>query len=171
MCALRVVLITVMSITVVVAMYRDAQGLSEGGDFGKYSGGFDSSPSVGSFFRPLGIFQMFPIVIFAQALHPSAGAAVARVAVPRGHPCRTHGARCASDIPVIVQPIRDKNRAHMVFRYCFMATGILYCSAGVLVSLYFGDKVQNSANINWQYYNGGTLVVCSRARYALGARI
>lgn len=73
MCALRVILVTVMTTTVVIAMYRDAHGLSgDGGDFGTYSGAFESSPSVGSFFRPLGIFQLFPIVIFAQALHPSA---------------------------------------------------------------------------------------------------
>jgi len=75
---------------------------------------------------------MLPIVVFANIYHHS--------------------------IPGLSAPVTDKTKLSMIFSTVFIFGFVAYTSIGSVVAFYFGDNVQQSANINWTDFHGSKLI-------------
>lgn len=91
------------------------------GYFGPYSGAFNTSPGIDAFFKFGGFIKFFPIVIFSQLMHTGARRVVGTPELRVSNDLRRAG------IPVLVQPMKNKDGARKVFGYAYMITGSFYC--------------------------------------------
>jgi amino acid permease len=53
------------------------------------------------------------------------------------------------NIPVISEPVEDKNQLHWIFLSTAILCLIGYTSIGIFVSLYYGTTIRSSCNLNW----------------------
>ena len=84
-------------------------------------------------FRPSGIFKMLPVLVFAHIFH--------------------HG------IPSLSQPVADKKQLRTIFQANCMFTTISYTFVGLLLGYVFGEQIEQSSNLNWKGFTGGTEVM------------
>lgn len=54
-------------------------------------------------------------------------------------------------VPGLIRPLSEENKRHIpaIFKYAVLTTASLYISTGIVCVLYFGDKVQQSVNLNF----------------------
>mmetsp|Transcript_22364 Transcript_22364/g.46359 ORF Transcript_22364/g.46359 Transcript_22364/m.46359 type:complete len:432 (-) Transcript_22364:2011-3306(-) len=81
-------------------------------------------------FKFNGFFRMFSVLVFTAIFHAA--------------------------IPVLSQPVADKKKLNGIFLDTFLITGALFWLLGYSVTTYFGHNVEQSANLNWATYVGGT---------------
>ena len=77
-----------------------------------------------------GLYKMLPIAVYANIFHHS--------------------------IPGLSSPVADKGGLSFVFGMTFAFGMLAYGLIGGTVSWYFGDAIDQSANLNWVGYHGGT---------------
>uniref|UniRef100_A0A7S4HPN4 Amino acid transporter transmembrane domain-containing protein n=1 Tax=Odontella aurita TaxID=265563 RepID=A0A7S4HPN4_9STRA len=77
-----------------------------------------------------GISRMMPVVVYAAIFHFS--------------------------IPSLAEEVTDKARVGEVFGLTFILCGTLYTFIGGIGAWYFGAGIEQSANLNWGPYHGGT---------------
>ena len=53
------------------------------------------------------------------------------------------------NVPVISEPVDDKSKLHWIYLATVFICFLGYCSIGIMVSIYFGDDIQSSCNLNW----------------------
>eukprot|EP00546_Thalassionema_frauenfeldii_P016594 CAMPEP_0178901756 /NCGR_PEP_ID=MMETSP0786-20121207/4218_1 /TAXON_ID=186022 /ORGANISM="Thalassionema frauenfeldii, Strain CCMP 1798" /LENGTH=402 /DNA_ID=CAMNT_0020572931 /DNA_START=323 /DNA_END=1528 /DNA_ORIENTATION=+ len=82
-------------------------------------------------FRPEGIHKMLPIIVFAHIYHHS--------------------------IPGLSHPVKDKRKLKQIFQATCFFTTIAYTAVGLVLGSAFGlEGIEQSSNLNWQNYQGGT---------------
>eukprot|EP00519_Triparma_laevis_P008143 CAMPEP_0182503332 /NCGR_PEP_ID=MMETSP1321-20130603/15133_1 /TAXON_ID=91990 /ORGANISM="Bolidomonas sp., Strain RCC1657" /LENGTH=479 /DNA_ID=CAMNT_0024708485 /DNA_START=47 /DNA_END=1482 /DNA_ORIENTATION=+ len=77
-----------------------------------------------------GLYKMLPIAVYANIFHHS--------------------------IPGLSSPVADKSKLSMIFGSTFAFGMIAYGLIGGVVAWYFGDSIDQSANLNWVGYHAGT---------------
>eukprot|EP00568_Trieres_chinensis_P006872 CAMPEP_0183299722 /NCGR_PEP_ID=MMETSP0160_2-20130417/6377_1 /TAXON_ID=2839 ORGANISM="Odontella Sinensis, Strain Grunow 1884" /NCGR_SAMPLE_ID=MMETSP0160_2 /ASSEMBLY_ACC=CAM_ASM_000250 /LENGTH=303 /DNA_ID=CAMNT_0025462021 /DNA_START=151 /DNA_END=1062 /DNA_ORIENTATION=+ len=81
-------------------------------------------------FRPSRLHKMLPIIVFATIYHHS--------------------------IPGLAHPVADKKKLRPIFVSTTIFCGLAYTFIGIVLGAVFGDKIEQSANLNWNSYRGGT---------------
>eukprot|EP01029_Cantina_marsupialis_P001520 TRINITY_DN1130_c0_g1_i1.p1 TRINITY_DN1130_c0_g1~~TRINITY_DN1130_c0_g1_i1.p1 ORF type:complete len:476 (-),score=109.16 TRINITY_DN1130_c0_g1_i1:702-2129(-) len=61
-------------------------------------------------------------------------------------------------IPTIANDVKNKKHVSPIFNTAFLLSGGLYLAVGVVVSLYFGDQIKSSCNLNWNSYTGPLII-------------
>ena len=84
-------------------------------------------------FRPSGIDKMLPIMVFAHIYHHS--------------------------IPGLSHPVADKKKLSGIFRATTVFSTIAYAFIGLVLGSAFGENVEQSSNLNWKGFTGGTAVL------------
>ncbi len=74
--------------------------------------------------------KMLPILVFATIYHHS--------------------------IPGLAHPVADKKKLSGIFLSTGLFSGAAYCFIGFILGSVFGDKIKQSANLNWKDFRGGT---------------
>ena len=87
-------------------------------------------PSGAELFRFQGFFCVFPIIVYSSLFH--------------------------NGIPVLSEPLNDKGNAGSMFRWTIMACFIIFWLLGFFIAYLFGEDVEQSANLHWNDYVGGT---------------
>ncbi|GMH77050.1 hypothetical protein TL16_g07278 [Triparma laevis f. inornata] len=82
-----------------------------------------------------GLYKMLPIAVYANIFHHS--------------------------IPGLSSPVKDKSKLSMIFGSTFAFGMVAYGLIGGVVAWYFGDSIDQSANLNWVGYHAGTGVQTS----------
>lgn len=59
-------------------------------------------------------------------------------------------------VPMIASEISDKLQVGRVFSITLFLCGIAFCLIGSVGAWYFGDRIEQSANLNWDEYHAGT---------------
>lgn len=90
-----------------------------------------SSGSDVPMFRPAGMHKMLPIVVFAMIYHHS--------------------------IPGLSHPVADKKKLSPIFISTTVFCALAYSLIGIVLGYAFGDNIEQSANLNWASYTGGTV--------------
>eukprot|EP00592_Proboscia_alata_P011496 CAMPEP_0194387006 /NCGR_PEP_ID=MMETSP0174-20130528/89551_1 /TAXON_ID=216777 /ORGANISM="Proboscia alata, Strain PI-D3" /LENGTH=340 /DNA_ID=CAMNT_0039176709 /DNA_START=187 /DNA_END=1206 /DNA_ORIENTATION=- len=91
----------------------------------------DVSPQAPSqFFNLKGIGKMLPILVFATIYHHS--------------------------LPGLAHPVGDKTKLRSIFRSTCVFSSASYAFIGCSLSILFGANVEQSSNLNWKNYSGGT---------------
>eukprot|EP01029_Cantina_marsupialis_P001521 TRINITY_DN1130_c0_g4_i1.p1 TRINITY_DN1130_c0_g4~~TRINITY_DN1130_c0_g4_i1.p1 ORF type:complete len:472 (-),score=87.58 TRINITY_DN1130_c0_g4_i1:445-1860(-) len=103
--------------------------LNGDGDFNDIN---HSQASEATFVDFSGFGQLLPVIGVAQILHHV--------------------------IPTIAADVKNKKQVSAVFNTAFFLTGILYLAIGLVVSLYFGDHIKSSCNLNWNSYTGPLII-------------
>lgn len=57
-------------------------------------------------------------------------------------------------VPALSDPVEDKKSLTKMFAIALLISFVAYALLGVVVALYFGDKVDSSSNLNWREYQG-----------------
>jgi len=57
-------------------------------------------------------------------------------------------------VPALADPVEDKKSLTKMFAIALVISFVAYALLGVVVALYFGDKVDSSSNLNWREYQG-----------------
>ncbi len=83
-----------------------------------------------SFVDFTGLYKMLPIAVYANIFHHS--------------------------IPGLSKPVGDKKRLGEIFGWTFAFGMVAYGLIGGVVAWYFGDGIDQSANLNFVSYHGGT---------------
>lgn len=83
-------------------------------------------------FRPAGIDKMLPIMVFAHIYHHS--------------------------IPGLAHPVADKKKLSGIYRSTTVFSTIAYAFIGLILGSAFGDNIEQSSNLNWKHFTGGTAV-------------
>ena len=83
-------------------------------------------------FRPAGIDKMLPIMVFAHIYHHS--------------------------IPGLAHPVADKKKLSGIYRSTTVFSTIAYAFIGLILGSAFGDNIEQSSNLNWKHFSGGTAV-------------
>eukprot|EP00602_Paraphysomonas_sp_CaronLab_P013815 CAMPEP_0185041578 /NCGR_PEP_ID=MMETSP1103-20130426/41073_1 /TAXON_ID=36769 /ORGANISM="Paraphysomonas bandaiensis, Strain Caron Lab Isolate" /LENGTH=417 /DNA_ID=CAMNT_0027581379 /DNA_START=297 /DNA_END=1550 /DNA_ORIENTATION=- len=58
-------------------------------------------------------------------------------------------------IPALSEPTIDKKQLSSIYASTLLCCYIAYTLIGVTLSLYFGDSIMSSSNLNWMDYDGG----------------
>jgi len=95
--------------------------------FGEVGGG---SHYDGRYFKWAGLHKMLPITVFANIYHHS--------------------------IPGLSAPVGDKTKLGWIFGLVFVFGFFAYTSIGSVVAYYFGDSIEQSANMNWSSFHANT---------------
>lgn len=77
-----------------------------------------------------GFYEMFSVLVYAAMFHNA--------------------------IPVLSEPVADKRTLNIIFRDGFVVCGAAFWVIGYVIAWYFGDHIEQSANLNWEYFVGGT---------------
>jgi amino acid permease len=83
-------------------------------------------------FRPSGIDKMLPIMVFAHIYHHS--------------------------IPGLSHPVADKKKLGGIFQSTTVFSTIAYALIGLILASTFGSGIEQSSNLNWKGFTGGTAV-------------
>lgn len=59
-------------------------------------------------------------------------------------------------IPVLSEPVADRRKLATIFQDAIIVVCIACWVLGAVVAHYFGDEIEQSANLNWSKYVGGT---------------
>lgn len=59
-------------------------------------------------------------------------------------------------IPTLIQPVSHKTKLPVMFMASLITTGLLYAAVGITVSVHFGAKTNEMANLNWVPYTDGS---------------
>lgn len=81
-------------------------------------------------FQPAGFHKVLPIVALANGFH--------------------------SAMPGLSHPVADKKKLGNIFQSTIFFTSLLYGLLGLVLGGVFGEYVEQSSNLNWQGYRGGT---------------
>lgn len=81
-------------------------------------------------FRLQGIYSMFSILVYSSLFH--------------------------NGIPVLSEPVANKKKLGGMFRTTLVLCSVLFWTLGYFVSSFFGHNVEQSTNLNWKDYVGGT---------------
>mmetsp|Transcript_29204 Transcript_29204/g.44149 ORF Transcript_29204/g.44149 Transcript_29204/m.44149 type:complete len:251 (-) Transcript_29204:55-807(-) len=84
-----------------------------------------------------GFHKMMPIMVYAAIFHFS--------------------------IPSLAKEVSRKSQLGNIFAMTFVLCGLLYTCIGAIGAWYFGGDVQQSVNLNWADYHGGTGEIFSDA--------
>jgi amino acid permease len=87
----------------------------------------DNEPEL---FQPSGFNKILPIVIMANLFHHS--------------------------IPGLAYPVAEKKKLGAIFKASIFFTASAYVVLGVLLGSVFGKGIEQSSNLNWQGFHGGT---------------
>jgi amino acid permease len=141
--ACRVLMVVFMTSTVAVAYYRTGTTYQPSSflDEAETSNPFDptssqdsvdealaSPSSSSSLWKWNGLHIILPIALFANIFHHS--------------------------IPSLSEPVRNKQSLHLIFLVTLLACSLAYTLIGVILTLYFGDAIRSSSNLNWMDYDG-----------------
>lgn len=83
-------------------------------------------------FRFSGISKMAPIMVFAHIYHHS--------------------------IPGLAHPVADKKKLNGMFRSTVVFSTLAYAFIGLVLCSAFGENIEQSSNLNWKRFTGGTAV-------------
>ena len=81
-------------------------------------------------FRIEGFYCVFPIIVYSSLFH--------------------------NGIPVLSEPIENKQKVGSMFRLTIMVCCLLFWLLGFSIANMFGEDVEQSANLHWNNYVGGT---------------
>jgi amino acid permease len=84
-------------------------------------------------FRPAGIHKMLPVMVFAHLYHHS--------------------------IPGLSHPVADKKKLGGIFQSTTVFSTIAYTFIGVILGSAFGSGIEESSNLNWKGFTGGTAIL------------
>lgn len=84
-------------------------------------------------FRPSGIHKMLPIMVFAHIYHHS--------------------------VPGLAHPVADKKKLGGIFQSTTIFSTIAYTFIGLVLGSAFGAGIEESSNLNWKGFTGGTAVM------------
>lgn len=93
-----------------------------------HGGALDPAP----IFRLSGVSKMAPILVFSHMYHPS--------------------------IPGLAHPVADKKQLGGIFRSTTVFCTIAYTFIGWVLVSSFGRDIEQSSNLNWKHFTGGTAV-------------
>lgn len=77
-----------------------------------------------------GFYSMFSILVYSALFH--------------------------NGIPVLSEPVADKKRLGDVFKATLVLCSVLFWTLGYFIANFFGHNVEQSTNLNWRDYVGGT---------------
>jgi len=97
-------------------------------DSAREEGFVEDAPMV----RLSGISKMAPVMVFAHIYHHS--------------------------IPGLAHPVADKEKLSGMFRSTTVFSTVAYACIGLILSSSFGGNIEQSANLNWKGFTGGTAV-------------
>jgi amino acid permease len=80
-----------------------------------------------------GAHKMLPIMVFAHIYHHS--------------------------VPGLAHPVADKKKLSAIFRATTIFSTIAYAFIGIILASTFGGSIEQSSNLNWKSFTGGTAVV------------
>lgn len=83
-------------------------------------------------FRPAGLDKMLPIMVFAHIYHHS--------------------------IPGLAHPVADKKKLNGIYRTTAVFSTVAYTFIGLVLGSAFGENMEQSSNLNWKHFTGGTAV-------------
>jgi amino acid permease len=123
--ACRVLMVTLMIGTVVVAYYRTGKTYVD-----------TSLPEEEQHPNELGtnlwnwegLHIILPVALFANIFHHS--------------------------IPSLSEPVNEKKSLHFIYMITLFCCYVAYTLIGVTLALYFGDSILSSSNLNWMDYDG-----------------
>lgn len=122
----RVVMVSVMVITCLIAQYR---GDNEFGFSTDRSGDFPSKSNVDAWkFEPSQMYYLLPVAAYAYIFHHS--------------------------VPSLADTAKDKQHLAHLFRTALVISMVAYMAVGTIVALYFGDAIDTTSNLNWGHYRG-----------------
>ena len=81
-------------------------------------------------FQISGLHKMLPIVVFALIFHHS--------------------------IPGLAHPVNDKTQLRPIFSYALVFSTVAYSLLGLTLGMAFGNNIEQSSNLNWNHFRGGT---------------
>ena len=84
-------------------------------------------------FRPKGLHKTLPIIVFATIYHHS--------------------------IPGLAHPVANKKKLSPIFISTTAFCGLAYSFIGFVLGSSFGDRINESSNLNWGSFRGGTGVL------------
>lgn len=87
-------------------------------------------PRGAELFRLEGFYCVFPIIVYSSLFH--------------------------NGIPVLSEPIEDKQKVASMFRWTIMVCCVIFWLFGFFIANLFGENVKQSANLQWNDYVGGT---------------
>jgi amino acid permease len=90
---------------------------------------FQEAPMI----RLAGAHKMLPIMVFAHIYHHS--------------------------VPGLAHPVADKKKLSGIFRATIIFSTIAYAFIGIILASTFGASIEQSSNLNWKSFTGGTAVV------------
>jgi amino acid permease len=90
----------------------------------------DKSTFDAPLFQPISLHKMLPIVVVANMYHHS--------------------------IPGLSHPVADKKKLGTIFQLTSVFTSIAYSLLGVVLGSAFGERIEQSSNLNWKYFHAGT---------------
>lgn len=126
------ILLSICRFLVIFLMIQTVRDAARHVDSGAvYFTDFDQSSSTGVTLVNLeGFYEMFSVLVFTAMFH--------------------------NGIPVLSEPVGDRTKLSQNFRDAILVV----CSAcwvlGAATASYFGDSIEQSANLNWNSYVGGT---------------
>lgn len=116
-------------IFLMIQTVRDAAKHRDGGAV--YFTDFDPSSSTGVTLVNLeGFYEMFSVLVFTAMFH--------------------------NGIPVLSEPVGDRTKLSQNFRDAILVVCSACWMLGAATASYFGDSIEQSANLNWNSYVGGT---------------
>jgi len=83
-------------------------------------------------FHPAGLDKMLPVMVFAHIYHHS--------------------------IPGLAHPVADKKQLSGIYRATTIFSTIAYAFIGLVLGSAFGEGIDQSSNLNWIHFTGGTAV-------------
>jgi hypothetical protein len=126
----RVVMLAVMVVTIVMAV-MNADEDPDGRPFGPLTPTQTiSENSSEAVFQLDRMYLLLPIAAYAMVFHHS--------------------------IPALSHPVKDKLQLGGIYTAAILFCFVAYTAIGLVVSLYFGDKILTSSNLNWSSYIGSS---------------
>eukprot|EP00567_Pseudictyota_dubia_P014263 CAMPEP_0197442940 /NCGR_PEP_ID=MMETSP1175-20131217/8826_1 /TAXON_ID=1003142 /ORGANISM="Triceratium dubium, Strain CCMP147" /LENGTH=388 /DNA_ID=CAMNT_0042973505 /DNA_START=374 /DNA_END=1537 /DNA_ORIENTATION=+ len=123
----RFIVIGLMVLTTFVACVEGLTGVE--GNKPVYFVGTDG-PVGANWIDFSGFYEMFSVLVYSAMFHNA--------------------------IPVLSEPVADKRTLNTIFRDAFIVCGGAFWVIGYIIAWYFGDHIEQSANLNWEYFVGGT---------------